>query len=415
MPGEAWTAGGPVRVLGASPGSIVRIAGILAGGFLSYVAFRGIDLSHVARLIRGLGLSAAVVILPSFAALSLEVFAWRSAFSILGPRPTFWALVRVRVASESAGSILPFGAVWAEGLKLHLLPKHCGTPTSTNVVGVASRRYLLLLAQSVYLLAGFVLGHHALGVGFDWLAGSSNWAVLVPGAALGLLLSSEAMALSLRGSLAFHAALRALARLPCRALREKLASWDAELARSDETATRFFGASLNLRLRLATPCLLAWLSEATETWLLLHLLGSNIAWGDAVGVEALVVLGRNLLVVVPGGLGVQEIGYAVFLAGMGCDPTCCCAFMVLKRLRELFWVATGGALLAGHSRHAAPPSSTSSALARDASLRPRGPGLATKRKQCRTSAGRRARRITALERALAPANTNDGHSRVTIT
>ena len=65
------------------------------------------------------------------------------------------------------------------------------------------------------------------------------------------------------------------------------------------------------------------------------------------GVEALVVLSRHLLPFLPGGLGVQELGYAALLAGVGCDTDRVMSLVVLKRVRELSWVSVGALVLSG--------------------------------------------------------------------
>jgi len=66
-----------------------------------------------------------------------------------------------------------------------------------------------------------------------------------------------------------------------------------------------------------------------------------VSWGDALAIEAVVVLGRHLLVFLPAGLGVVELGYATFLVGTGASLDLCAAFVVMKRLREVSWAAVG--------------------------------------------------------------------------
>jgi uncharacterized protein (TIRG00374 family) len=94
------------------------------------------------------------------------------------------------------------------------------------------------------------------------------------------------------------------------------------------------------------PCLLGWVLEATETWVFLLALGAPVSWGDALAVEAVVVLGRHLLVFLPGGLGIVELGYATFLVGTGVSADLCAAFVVMKRSREVSWAAAGYVLWA---------------------------------------------------------------------
>ncbi|HEX7670805.1 MAG TPA: lysylphosphatidylglycerol synthase domain-containing protein, partial [Polyangiaceae bacterium] len=145
----------------------------------------------------------------------------------------------------------------------------------------------------------------------------------------------------------FERALSALARVPSVRFRAILGRWRSEIVRTDETLSRFFHPSASSsRGKIFCFYLGAWLLEATETWVMLHALGSTVAWGDAVGIEALVMLARNVLVMLPGGLGVQELGYATLLVGVAGDLGVCAALALLKRARELLWVLVGFALLA---------------------------------------------------------------------
>ena len=52
---------------------------------------------------------------------------------------------------------------------------------------------------------------------------------------------------------------------------------------------------------------------------------------------------RSVAFFTPAGLGVQDLGYATALGGA---PDAVLAFTLLKRCKELFWVAVGYGLLA---------------------------------------------------------------------
>jgi uncharacterized membrane protein YbhN (UPF0104 family) len=318
---------------------------IIAIGLLG-LTLRHVDAHHVAELISGLGPSTLLLVIPSMMAVSLETFAWQNAFSVFGARPAFSSLFGVRVASESLGVALPLGALFADAVKPRLLSQLCHTPTSDGLVGTAARKYLLVLSQAGYLFIGFALGRTLLCSAFERACGMRQLGVLALFGGLLLVGVAEGMALSLRGGATFQAILRALGRIPSRSLRARIARFEGEMVHTDSTAARFFGTSGIVRARLALPCLGGWLLEATETWTILHVLGSSLSWGDAVGVEALVVLARNLLAILPGGLGAQEFGYATLLAGAGVDPNTSAAMMLLKRARELVWAVVGGSLLA---------------------------------------------------------------------
>ena len=62
----------------------------------------------------------------------------------------------------------------------------------------------------------------------------------------------------------------------------------------------------------------------------------------------------------PAGLGVQDAGYAVILQAMGLPGPTTAAFVLLKRGKELVWIAVGYALLMALRRPAADLSSAGS-------------------------------------------------------
>jgi len=56
-----------------------------------------------------------------------------------------------------------------------------------------------------------------------------------------------------------------------------------------------------------------------------------------------VTLLRSIAFMVPAGLGVQDAGYVAFLAAFGVPEaaTVGVAFVLIKRAKELFWIAMG--------------------------------------------------------------------------
>ena len=64
--------------------------------------------------------------------------------------------------------------------------------------------------------------------------------------------------------------------------------------------------------------------------------------------ETSLILIRAMAVPVPAGLGVQDAGYVLSLKGLGVQDavTVGAAFVLLKRGKDLFWIAFGFLLLA---------------------------------------------------------------------
>jgi len=82
-------------------------------------------------------------------------------------------------------------------------------------------------------------------------------------------------------------------------------------------------------------------------------------------VETALILVRALAMPVPGGLGVQDLGYVLALRTLGVADvtTVATAFVLLKRGKDLFWVLLGLALLSvGRRRREAQPAALAEAL-----------------------------------------------------
>jgi uncharacterized membrane protein YbhN (UPF0104 family) len=84
-----------------------------------------------------------------------------------------------------------------------------------------------------------------------------------------------------------------------------------------------------------------WILEIIETYVVLRVLGANLSLGEASLVEIVATLMRSAAFIVPGGIGVQDTGYATMLLADGESAGFIATFIVLKRLREALWAVLG--------------------------------------------------------------------------
>src|SRR5262249_10214575 len=115
-------------------------------------------------------------------------------------------------------------------------------------------------------------------------------------------------------------------------------SLGSEISRA--ASARVLGAAVPLWI-------LVWLTEAFETFLILALLGAGLAYPQALACESAASLVRAAAFFVPSGMGLQDGAYVGLLQAMGVPDALACAtaFVVLKRTKELVWIAVGYALL----------------------------------------------------------------------
>jgi len=307
-------------------------------------AFRGVGSARVLMLLRELHASILLVLLPFALAQLTETAAWRATFNELGCEVSYISLLRVRLACEGIAQTLPGGVLVAESLKPKLLMTECGLTASDAVCGAASRKLLLLVSQCFYFTAAVVAGLHGLRTLREgwWLQS------LVAAAWLAWVLSATALTLVLsRGDVCCRL-LRALKRLPLKAMRAATAAWSNGFAKTDARIVEFCALGPRRLARSTALYLLAWCWEAAETLLLLRLLGVRLDWGTLCLVEVCASMIRNIAFASPGGLGIQDLGYAGLLQVFGVPDwlSVAATFTVLKRSKELLWSAAGYCILA---------------------------------------------------------------------
>lgn len=334
----------------------VRVAsGTCAVALLAWT-FHDVDVGRVSDSITSIsGLGLALIALPALVALTLECLGWNQVFKSLGQAVAMRSLLRVRLMTEAIAQTLPLGVIWAESLKPMLLGRHAGMPASRAVAGLFARKYLLVSSQATYVALLSALGFTTLVRLSSSLTGNGAfaWGAFAVSGVLCLT------ALGLCGTFACgRAAERALAllrRIPNARLQRGLLRREASFTGTDELTGRYFELGFT-RTTLAPGVFFlgGWLCESLETFLILRLLGVELDFFAVASIEVGLSFLKNVLFVLPAGIGVQDIGYVSCLSALGVPDalTVGAAFSALKRGKELFWAAVGYALLASDLRPA---------------------------------------------------------------
>lgn len=319
------------------------VIAIMAVGY----SLRAVDWARCAELIRGIGPWAALIAVPFFCGMNADTIAWRRMLANLGHQVPHQLLLRVRLGTEAMLLSMAGGAVLAEGAAPYLLNKQAGVPYADGIATSATRKFLLIVGQGVYFAISAVVGYEFLTktsidiIGVSWLP----W--LVMAVAIGILGGAAAVVLLLLYGRLSERLHRLLTTIPNRRLRGWLESLSEGFSKLDEQLSRSVDARQS---NVALPMLMfvaVWMIESLETFLILQILGVDIPFHHVLAFEPAVTLLRNLVFVVPAGLGVQELGYLAFIRAAGVpDPVNVgAAFVVLKRTKELFWVLIGYTLL----------------------------------------------------------------------
>lgn len=332
----------------------IRALSALSAVLLLFWTFRAVDFARVTRAMVGVGFARfAIVLLPALLALSLECVGWSEVFRGLGQRVSVRPLLRVRLMTEAVAQTLPMGVLWAESMKPVLLGRHAAMPVSRAVAGILVRKYLLIASQAVSVGLLSSCGFATLRDLSQTFTGRPDWAWFAFGVSATLAL----LALLLRGAVArgkiADRLLAWLRRIPNARLQQRLIHKQQSFVRTDALTERYFSISF-MRSSLAPGVFFlgGWLCEALESYLILKLLGVELGFFAIASVEVMLSFAKNVLFVLPSGIGVQDIGYVSCLSALGIPDalTIGAAFCSLKRGKELFWAAIGYSLLLADKR-----------------------------------------------------------------
>jgi hypothetical protein len=299
------------------------------------------DLPAIRVALAHAGATALLILVPMAAVIGLEAESWLFLLATLGwriPRRRSW---RVALTGEALRLGMPGGATMADAARPILLRRHASVPFTISASVLAVRKLSHMATQGLFLLMGAALGASAFQAWARHFGSAS--ALLLPAtwiAGVGLTLLAVLLGLALfKGSLATRTE-RLLSKITGGRLAAFVERQRASYAALDERLRQLLGGHPIALVRSGANALLAWLVEAAETWIILSVLGVPAGWREALAIEALASALRVLAFAVPGGLGIQDLGYLEMVRGIAGDGAAA-GFVVLKRGRDLVWVSAG--------------------------------------------------------------------------
>ncbi|MBS7811976.1 lysylphosphatidylglycerol synthase domain-containing protein [Roseococcus pinisoli] len=299
------------------------IMAVLAVGAL--IALNHQELPGLGRILAEMPSAVAVSAAVHLPQIVMTGFAW----GVLLPpelRPRLRSMAALRWYRESAHALLPAGALLGQAAAARLLTRQ-GVPGRLAGATATVDITMETVSQLLFTLAGIalLLAHAGDGGLVGFAMGGLGFATLGAGA---LIVFSRRLPLGLIE--------RGLARLA-----RRWPSIRPEAAREVQEAI--------LSLHTAWPRLLAaiswhtisWVLGAVEIALVLNLLGHPVSLADAVVIEALAQALRNLGILLPGALAVQEGAIIAAAALVGVPPGAALAAALVRRSREVAFSLPG--------------------------------------------------------------------------
>jgi len=318
---------------------------LLAGIAVFALVLRGTDLSATLEVLGRTGVLLPLALIPYLFQIGFDALSWRTLLAGLDRHVTWRRLLAIRLSTEAVLMSMPAGSIVGETLKPYLLVRTDKVPPADTIASVGVKKCLLVFAQATYLATALVLGWSLLDQHSDALIGRGGAPYVVIGAIAFLLVVGAALSVALIGGAVSERIHRLLMRIPIAGVRDWLAARQEPFTATDSSFRRLGGASRPRIFAAYLMLLGAWFVETCETWILVELLGLDVPFVDILVMEAVAVLLRNLAFFVPAGLGVQDAGYLAFFHAFSLPTPVGGAFVILKRGKELCWVAIGYATL----------------------------------------------------------------------
>ena len=291
------------------------------------------DLRNVAHLLAEVGPLALL-------AVTLDTAGWAAILRGLEARVSTWRLLGVRLSTEAVHLSFPGGPLLAEGLKVWFLSRRFGVAPPEGSASLAVKKALQLGTEGVYLFTAAVVAGAVLP------EGSVLRKVLFGLGAVMTLVSVGMVAVLLSGRVA-ERLWRLLKRVPLARVQSWMIAREVAFMDTDQHVRQVLRSHVP-GLAVAFAWILAgWFAEAGETWELRRLRGVDLSFAAVLAFEPVVSFARSAAFFIPAGLGVQDAGYMAFLQHAGIpDPVNrAAAFVLLKRFKEIIWIAVGWILL----------------------------------------------------------------------
>jgi len=322
---------------------IFRIVTVCGGALLLAFLFKDADVQLIASLLSQIGFFALPIVLVYFIGSVFDTIAWKNLLISGSSSISFSKLLQIHIAGESFYRFIPAGAIVGEGVKALLLKKHSSFSVPEIFSSLLLRKFFMGFAQAFYIAAAVLLGilySNAGSFGNLGIAGSVLSVVLL------LLFIVMGMFLW-KGSLCLFL-FSLLSKIPIEKIQNSIFKYKNSFTQTDELLKQSFSKNRTKSAKAFLFFFLGWSSELVETYLILLALGAMLPITSAMLFEPVVSLLRSLVFFIPGGLGVMDAGYVSSFQLFGIKEAAAvgAAFVIVKRMKEIFWIIIGVGLTA---------------------------------------------------------------------
>ena len=311
---------------------LIQIGFLLFGIALFTWVLWDVDLAELANSIRVIGLFRfALILLIYLIAFLLDVWVWQAAIvsSNMGSQwliKLFW----IKLAAEAFNNGTPTGGVGGEPLKAILIHRYFAVGYREAIASLILYKTIIVLSLIVFLGTGFavMITNPVLPEIYNKVA-TVGFVALSTGVILFFLIQRYKFVSWISAFLIRRGA------------SERVQRALDHIRDMDERLAGFYTGS---RKRFVVAYLLAlanWIMGAVEVYYTMLFLGHPITMMEAVIIEVVVQLVRAGTFFIPSSIGVQEGTFLLVTGAISGNPTAGLAMGLVRRLREIIWIAWG--------------------------------------------------------------------------
>ena len=307
---------------------------VLIGVALFGIIIAEIDLAEAMARLAQIGWGMAVVLALYLGTFSIDSLTWLITLRTTPITPQwFLRMWQVRLVGEAFNMTVPAAGMGGEPLKAVLLKQQYGVGYRHGTASLFLSKTVNMIGLAIFLAAGFVLmlGHGALP-GAYILVGGIGLAGFAAATLIFFSIQRFGLSSALAGWLSRRRVLRRLA---------------GSLENIQQVESHFTGFYRGSRRRFAVAVslgLLSWMVGVLEIYYALEFLGHPVSIAEAWIIEAMAQMMRAGSFFIPASIGIQDGALVLMCAAITGSPELGVAVALVRRAREIVWIAAGFAL-----------------------------------------------------------------------
>ena len=244
--------------------------------------------------------------------------------------PWFYALWKVRMVGAAVSRVTPFVGLAGEPVKAVLMKNFLGLDYREGVASLVVAKTANLLALVVFLCIGL-----ALTIASGYLSPSYQLATTI---GLAILVVGIAVVFAVQRLQVTSAVWEWFSR---RRFGQRLAHLLHHIQDLDNRLVESYSRDQGKFFLALVLTFVNWLLGAVELYLILWFFGHPVSITEAWCIEAVVELARAGAFFIPAGIGIQEGAMVLIIAPITGQPSLGLAVALVRRVREIIWIAWG--------------------------------------------------------------------------